>query len=904
MQLTKIAQAVLALGAGITLAFAADAQPPVEKIEVTGSNIKRVNRETVSPVTSYNREDIARSGATSVIDVMRKLTAAGGNGGEATGAGSFRNGASNVELRQLPTLVLLNGFRLPSSGSDSYNGQTSVDLNSIPLAAIERIDVLKDGASAIYGTDAVGGVVNFILRKDFKGLELSSSYGKTTHGDGDTAKAAISGGFGDRAEQKFNVSYTLSFENRKAINAADRDWTRSKTGDFRDKPGGLIQGGVYGAKGTDPGTLSLGGSQRMPDPECAADHIRPYPNAPEWGASPTRNACFYTQAEGEELLHPQTRYSGLITGNWDITDNLTAYGHLFYNNFDSKILGNPAWIQNRDRSNVLLVSKDNTAINPYGVDVRVRRLFQSEEGGIHSKVKTTWMVGGLKSQLGDWELEGSVGSGTEKGHIRTLGTFMHDKLHDYLEAGKYNPFGSNKNSAQTIDELRADHAVRTKSQTEFFNVKGTTEFGQLPGGAIGVAVGAEFKRDKLSYDPTQAWRKGEIGIYSQLMGINGSQRQSAAFTEFSLPILKNLEAQLAVRYDHYEFAGNTTNPKVGLRWTPTPSLLLRTTYSTGFRAPTLSQTFNEGRGGFASARDPKRCLTGNEFFDLDCSASVLSLVTGTKTIKPEKSKNFNLGFVFEPVKDVNIGMTYWRISWKDRIEELDSESVLAGEDGPYKGNVVRYPVTTEDQEKYDALTPAEKNSIGPLVGALKEVKIGLINRSKVFTDGIDVDGSITMRTREAGKFKLLAEGTYLSRQNSSKLPDDPSINCANNTSCEAGEYQTPRVRAKLGLNWEKGPWATTSSVNYVSSYRMDRTVSITNNVQYSHYDEGVSLTSSTTFDASVSYTGIKDLTLRLGADNLFDRDPPFNPSNNMGFDKDLGDTRGRYIYGTLNYKFK
>ncbi|MBC3862656.1 TonB-dependent receptor [Undibacterium jejuense] len=895
----KLALAMFA-GTFCAVSYAQETNENVQKVEITGSNIKRISIENISPVTTFTREQIARSGATSVLDIIRHLTAAGGNSGEFASSSSFRNGATSVSLRGLPTLVLLNGNRLPNSGSDSYSGVTSVDLNSIPLAAIERIDVLKDGASAIYGTDAVGGVINFIMKKDYQGFDVDTSYGKTTYNDGDIAKFSVSGGFGDRAKSNFNVTYGASFEQAKAIHGVDRPWA-NKT-DFTSMPGGLFQGGVYGAKGTDPGTLSTGGSQRMPDPECSASHVKPYPDAPEWFAAPNRNACMYAQAESQDLAHPYTRYSGAATANYDISATTSLFANLFYNHYDARIIGSPAWIQNADRSSVLTVAANNP-FNTYGKTVKIRRLFPAAEGGTGTNVDTTWLVGGMKTQIGDWDLTATIGHSSEDGNTRVYGSFMHDKLQQYVTQGLFNPFGGNHNSAQVINDLTADQYTNTKTKTDFAKLVGSTEFGQLPGGKIGAAVGAEYKRESLAYDPSQAWRDGAIGIYSTLKGINGSESLGAVFGELNLPILTNLEAQAAVRYDRYQLAGNTTNPKVGLRWTPTQTLMIRTSYSTGFRAPTLSQRFNEGRGGFANVRDPKRCVLGDVYFDASCNGSALSLITGTKTLKPETSNQFNLGFVFEPVKDLSFGMTFWSIKWKDKIDNLDNDTVLAGEDGAFKSSVSRYDVTPEDQAAYNSLTAAQRTALGPLVGRLKQLSVGFINRSEVSTSGIDVDASYKLKTANYGNFTLSGDATYTIKYDQSLLPSDPLINCANNMGCEAGQYGNPVLLAKLGLNWEKDVWSASTGVNFTSHYHVDRTPSATINRYYDLYNKGYMIPSMTTVDASVSYAGFKNLVLRFGANNLFNRDPAFDPSSNVGYDNSYGDPRGRYVYAAASYHF-
>ena len=889
-------------GVSSNLAYAqtANSEEKVQRIEITGSHIKRIQSETADPMTVISKEEIIRSGATSVLDIMRSLTSAGGNGGEMAGSNSFRNGATEVSLRGLPTLVLLNGYRLPLSGSDEYSGQTSVDLNAIPTSAIERIEILKDGASAVYGTDAVGGVVNFILRKDFTGLTLNAGYGRTTYNDGAVSNVSGAYGFGDRAKDGFNVTASLSYEKAEVIRAVDRPFSKSL--DKTNRENGLHSGNVFGNYGNDPGTLSLGGAQRMPDPACRAENRAAYPNLPEWFASPERNACMYLRPETTDLARPYTRYGGALTANWDIAQNTSLFFNGFYNHFDTTLNSSPLYIQNATRTGALRVEADHPN-NTYNTPVVIRRLFPAQRGGTDTTTKTSWFVTGVNGQTAGWDWTASLGHAEEKGHVQMYGAYMFDKLQNYVATGKFNPFGGNNNSAQIINELSANVYVDTKSSTDFLKFVGSTEFGSLPGGKIGFAAGAEYKKQSLRYDPSQNYQNGEIGNYTILRSINGSESLSALFTEVNLPILKNLEANAALRYDKYENSGNTTNPKIGLRWTATPTFMLRSTYSTGFRAPTLSQQYSGGRGGFSTARDPRRCVAGNVYFDNDCSSSVLSLLSGTKGIQPEKSSNANIGFVFEPVKDLNLAMTYWRITWKNRIENLDKETVLAGESGSYANAIERNAVTAEDLAAYNALTADQRAKLGPLVGKLKQVKIGLINRSKVFTDGLDLDGSYTMRTA-SGKYKVYTEISYTKSYEKALLPDDPDVNCPNNTACEAGEHSYPRVLAKLGLDWDHGPWNATAVANFVSSYKVTRSPTEVINDYYGQYANGVMVGSSTLFNVSAGYKGYKDLTLRFGINNLFNREPPFDSGATNGYDTNYGQPRGRHVYVNASYNFK
>uniref|UniRef100_UPI0030EE8A2A TonB-dependent receptor n=1 Tax=Undibacterium luofuense TaxID=2828733 RepID=UPI0030EE8A2A len=499
-----------------------------QRVVITGSNIKRIDSEPVSPVATISKEQIARSGVTSVVDLLRNVSSAGGNLGEYNGTNSFRNGATSINLRGLPTLVLLNGYRLPMSGSDGYDGSTSVDLNAIPLAAIERVEILKDGASAIYGTDAVGGVVNFITKQDNAGITVDASYGRTGYNDGGVAKASVAGGLGNRSEDRYNLTYAFSAENSKTIKQSDRPWANRF--DFR-KDGGLFQGNVYGSKGDDPGTLSFGGSQRFPDPACAKEKQIPYFDAPEWFAAANRTGCFYTPAEGYHFRPEIHRYSLTTVLNYDISDQTSAFIQLFGTRTEVKQISPPSSLLTADGDPIRVAA--NNPFNPYGRSVVVRRLFPAKEGGLESDVNTLWLVGGIKSQIGNWELSASAGHSEERGNIRIKGAFLRAKMDDYLTNGKFNPFGGNNNSADIINQLSADMGIAAKTKTDFVKLSATTEFGKLPGGAVGFATGAEFKRETLSFDPTKDWQNGAIGGYTVNGSISGSENLKAVYGEFS-----------------------------------------------------------------------------------------------------------------------------------------------------------------------------------------------------------------------------------------------------------------------------------------------------------------------------------------------------------------------------------
>lgn len=902
VHLVRTALAVLAgVTASTVYAQEVKVDEKIQRVEVTGSNIKRLQIEGASPITVLNKEQILRSGAASVLEVLRDVTAAGGNGGEYNGGNDFRNGAASVTLRGMPTLILLNGNRLPVSGSDDSNGFTSVDLNSIPVAAIERVEILKDGASAIYGTDAVGGVINFIMKSNYTGLEANASYGKTTNGGGDISKFSVAGGFGDRAKDNYNVVYTFSAEDNKRIRGVDREWANRI--DFSNNPGGIAYTSVYGAGANGmggPGTLSVGGN-RMPDPECEKRSQLPYPNFPDWFPSPTRNGCLTATAEFTDLVKPSTRYGATLSANWDITPNMTAFATGFASQYKKRIYDESSWLQNRNRGNLSVPASN--PFNTYGKTVTFRTNFPTE-GGVETDQKTLWLVGGLKGQVGTWDWSVALTHAQEDGKAVTYGSYKLEAFNDAVESGRYNPFGANKNSAALIKELSADHSVQTMSKTDSLKLQASSEFGNLSGGAIGFAVGTELRKNSLEYNPSLDWQNGIMAKYAELPRISGSESLSAVYGEFRFPFLKSLEVQAAVRHDRYELAGNTTNPKLGVLWTPNESFLVRANYSTGLVGPSLPQRFSVGRDVFYSVKDPRRCVEGDDYFDSACNRNVRTKNAGSKDLQPEKSTHYNIGFVFEPFKEFNIGVTYYDIKWSNKIDVLDSITVLDNEDGAYKSFVKRDPITPEDIAAYAKLSAADKARLGPLRGELSGLTTGFVNRFESQTSGIDADFSYTIRSSNYGKFNLFGEATYTIKYNTVLLADNVYINCANNTSCDTGEYGNPRVLAKLGFNWDKGVWSTTTVANYVSGFRIDRSPGIVINQWYDLYANGGRVASNTTINTSLGYTGLKNTTLRFGVNNLFDRDPSFDASSSLGYNSSWGNPRGRYVYANIGYQFK
>jgi iron complex outermembrane receptor protein len=292
------------------------------------------------------------------------------------------------------------------------------------------------------------------------------------------------------------------------------------------------------------------------------------------------------------------------------------------------------------------------------------------------------------------------------------------------------------------------------------------------------------------------------------------------------------------------------------------------------------------------------------YFDSFCTRYVKASNVGTKNLQPEKSTQYNLGFVIEPLKDLTIGLSYYDIKWKNKIDVLDNTTVLDNEDGAYQAHVVRDAVTPDDIAAYAALSAADRTRLGPLRGELANIKTGWVNRFQTHTSGVDLDASYTFRSNTLGRIKVFGEANYTLRYDTVLLADNVYINCANNTSCDAGEYGKPRLLANVGVNWDRGPWSGTGIVKYVAGTKVDRAPSTVHNQWYDFYAKGARIPAIATMDASLAYAGFKNMVVRGGANNVFNRDPAFDPASSLGYNDNWGDPRGRYVYVSLNYSFK
>lgn len=906
----------LAFAGGFAVAaLAQQEQKPqqLERVEITGSSIKRVNSETALPVTVITREQIERSGATNVEGLLQRVSASAGLQSDTTqGAG---NATSNANMRGLganSTLVLLNGRRLANHPFGSIGGTVAVDLNSIPFAALERIEVLRDGASAVYGTDAVGGVINFITRRDYNKGELSLRYGDTRQriGGSETGLSAAYG-YGDLATDKFNLLITANYQKNTRLRAVDQGFYNRGVQEIpgsspptsgRSFPGRLVDFGIS------PGAYISNGTFTNPnfapcDPSntvVTSNTEEPNPNG-----SP-KLACRFIYAATLDNLPDQTK--GDLFGRF--TRELDA---------DTQFFAEASFAQNHNIGRIAPVPIDSTAghLNPetasypsFAIPVSSRYFPADLLASLGYTVPTTGnaeismraipvgnrindntnqqirLQAGLKGTRGGWDYDSAVTVAQGKGHLEYRGYINEPRFIAALLTGNINPFGPNDAAGDALlrTTLMEGPMRESTSTTTVLDGKASRELTTLGGGPLAVAVGFDLRQEKAHDRPVNDdYRQGlHIGGEGTIPETSASRKIIALFSEVSAPFATGWEAGLAARYDRYNDFGSTFNPRASLRWQPSNQLLLRGAAGTGFRAPTLwdvnsppsmTNTAN-------SLVDPNCPIRG----DARCESQFNERFTASSTLKPEKSRQYSLGVLFEPAPWASAGLDYWNIRKKDQISVITGDAILT--DPVLLSNFGSRVHRTADRFISFIDTPVE-------------------NLGELRTAGWDFDAKARWDVPEVGRMTLGLAGTYISKWERQAYRGGPFTSYLG-TAGDGGSVQPiPRWQHTLALDLQNGPWGATLENVFVRGWTESATLVEANvNVRKEHR-----VRDSERWNVSANYSGFKDLNLRFGIRNLFGEEPPFTAvssfgSHAAGYAASFTDPRDRFFYVVAGYRFK
>lgn len=945
MKLTPLACAIALLG----LSTAVLAQTPApQRVEITGSSIKRIAAEGALPVQVITRQDMERQGIVTAEQLINSLSVNGtgldnlaANADVVAGAARGNNGLSAANLRgqgAAATLVLLNGRRIAAHG---LNGGI-VDLQSIPMGAVERVEVLKDGASAIYGTDAIGGVINFILRKNYSGLEAQAFTDITEAGGGNITRFKLTGGFGDLEKNNFNVLVSLSHSENKMLRGDQRDFVntfqpdRGLSVDTRGAPyatlfaigslnTALSRDNINNAGRSTGPTLPGGGSQTynginvldLPGGAgCdSVDGMGAYDEV-LWATPSARFGCAWDTGRAAVLQQP-VKNTGLVArgtlrlGEHQLIGEFTGANVRSAKSFSANQISSSTAATSpffnlaypstgasyNEVFNQLVATFPQLEANR-GRPLAMRwRCMPCGPREISTDSDTSRLLLAADGPLGGgWDYRAGV-SRAESDTTSTLGSgyFYGNEFAALINTGVLNPFSQ----TQTPEALTALEGVGARGVT-LYGGKYTVDqvdavvsgpLARLPGGEVMAAVGVDMRTEKYRFNGNATDLATQRRIFNapfdSINTLDTVKRDvKAVFAEVQVPITKRLELTLAGRYDDYTGFGSTTNPKVSLRFAPVDQLVMRGSYNTGFRVPNFNQLFfgiTESTYAGKDLVDPATCAAGIVSATPGCESITPVVFTGGKPdLGPEESKQWTAGVVWEPNANFNVSVDYWDIRRDGTVQSL-ALSDLVKNYTLFPGNFGR-----------DA------------AGNLVAIDSRWVNAGQTITKGVDINARLQGRLTDA-RWAVVLDGSYLLEKKSRLIASAPY------SASEVGVF----TRAgDLGLRWKhsltgtytRGAWTGTLQHLYRSGYT-DAVLPGVANGTIVPPNWNPKVKAYQLWNTSVSYSGIRNLTLTAGVKNLLDKDPPFSAAydSNTGagssWEPRVADPRGRSYTVQIDYKF-
>jgi len=904
-------------GLAIAVAFASNVNAQVttasnateiEEIVVTGSYIPRTDAETSSKVTVITAADITASGLTTVADVVRTLSADNSGTLPTAFPGAFAAGASGVALRGLTvnsTLVLIDGLRaadyaLPDDGVRSF-----VDLNSVQIGTIERIEVLQDGASSVYGADAIGGVVNIILKKSYQGFNASAQVGNSQHGGGFEKHFDFTAGTGDLATDHFNAYFSAEYQSDNAIGVNQRpfpfnnnDYTVFGGLNLHPQPQ-FSNGSIYGS--VTPGTLGTPGNvlTGVPLPGAVSQPLNPCPaSAPRQTDGAGNVYCDQNQTSYLQDQPPTSRFgfTGRITAQ--INDNQTAYLSASYYENRSNFPGTtPAQIQTTTPNLTTTIALPATIPGPGGIGQVLNPNNPFAAQGNAALINYAFgqlgpeetfitnhnarVVADFSGKAAGWNYSVDVVFNHTWLDFELGGYLNYNQLISDVTNGTYNFINPSANSAATLSALAPRLVNQDTSDMDTVVLRANRALFDLPGGPLGMALGAEW-RYEAEYDANfqNATQPAVQGLgFSQAIG---NRTVTSTDIEFDAPILKSLEVNASGRFDHYSDFGNTFNPKFGVKFKPFDQLLARATYSRGFRAPSFAENGSSEVEGFVTyGACPSTLCTAHGADGYIKSYNLGELTTANPAIKPETSDSYTAGIVFAPIKALSASVDYYYIKKNNLITSPNQNAAL----GQYAANGT---LPAGYSAVFDNLDPAFPGAAPRIV----TIAAPYINAASEFTDGVDFD----LR----GQFDLpWNAGSWSSDLSITKIlsfvfeqAGQPNLQYVGtqspyNLSSGAG---TPQWRGSFSNTWMKGPLRLSAIAYYTSGYKMfgedlfgpPSAGTCLPGIFDGFTPQNCRVASFTDVDLTGSYDITSNWQVSFAVQNALDRLPPFDPPNYAG----------------------
>lgn len=920
-----------------------DLVPPAEEaartldtVTVTGSRIRRTDVEDELPITVIQKAEIEQQGITSAEQLLMYLNIAGNgsdnlasNGGIVSEEQRGNNGVSGANLRGQgadATLVLLNGRRVATHG---LKGR-AVDLNAIPFAALDRVEVLRDGASALYGTDAIGGVINFITKSNFQGAQSSTFVDVTEAGGGNIYRTNLLMGAGDLDQQGWNAFATVSVKKNEVLRGTDRAFSnafqpeRGLSPDTRGPPFATVFGrgdpNLIGGGLSDPGDgssqtainiLDLPGAAGC---ESGGDLMGPYDHR-LWDGASSRYACAWDYPAAAIIQQPQESVDFLGRATFKLADEHEAYFEATASEVDvsktfepnqisaGSTFGLDTWypVTGEAYDMVYQALADYFGADQlnYGERIAYRwRCIACGPRQIQTNTRSFRVLAGLQGTLGRWDYDVGLSRASSRSES-TLGSGFHytDALKQVLGSGLLNPFllPGQEQSAEAMAALDAASATGTvlyggTSVLTQFDASFSGGIGlELPGGEILLATGIDLRREEFKFSGGEGPDRRPVfnaPFDDANVLANVSRDIKAVFAEAYFPILDSLDITLAGRYDRYDGFGSTTNPKISFKYQPIESLLFRGAYSTGFKVPSFNQLFNgvteSEYTGFDLA-DPETCPGGVANPAVPgCEPIKPVIITGGKEdLDPEESTQKSFGVVFAPSDNFSISLDAWEIERENTIRLGN------------RADLIQY---------YDLF---RANWIRDASGEVVAIDQRYVNSGGSLTRGIEVDANLTGEFA-GGRWNVGLNGSYIDTFKTKALE---SLPYTDNLVGEYVRYYNLPIKWKhtLNLGYQRGDWAHNLSQLYRGGYDDEPPVSVANG---GYVPDGwdPEVDSYITYNYNVTYTGIDNLKLALGVKNILDEDPPFTAHQNdfaagAGWETRVGDPRGRAYTFMVEYTF-
>ncbi|WP_256644490.1 TonB-dependent receptor [Stenotrophomonas sp. 9(2022)] len=874
----------------------------LDAVQVTGSRIPRAQVEGPAPITVINAEEIRSSGFTTVPDVLRAMTQNGGEtqSQQSSSGADFSPGAQQVDLRGLGpnhTLVLVNGRRIADFPMPFQGRSNFTDVSNIPLGMIDRIEVLTGSASAIYGSDAIAGVVNFILKKKADGTTVDVRMGTTSEGGGESFDMSLSSGF---SKGNFNAVYSVELQSQTPLWAYERD-IQDSTQDGPTEGSRIARRAYlrtdYNDDYLDPGAATCealagqnqGSTYHAFRPRygyyCGSDASIGYGTI----LSKRRGANGYASLS-YDFDNGQQWFADVQMGHHTLAlmRDVTSWGRMAADGDESGYFNNEATGE---------------------IEFWQRQFSPEEMGGlrnamVRSTQKTFSVTTGFKGNLvGNWDYEAALSHSQYQSRIswpqivaaKANDLFLGPQLGEDDDGFPiYNADPSRLYTPLTRAEYdsiaaRTTYTPKSRTETAALTLTNGSLFG-LPGGDVGFAATVEVGQQAYALNPDPLATEYYYYSWKDSDG-KGSRNRWATAAELRLPLHDTLNLSVAGRYDQYRYSGHTIGKATwsgGLEWRPVDSLLVRGSYGTAFRAPDLHYVFAGPGNDETTAEDLYSCRADDADDCSDYERNVIRSRSGNRELDPETSTSWSAGFVWSPAAGLDLSVDWFDIDMRKQVQDMDVRTILASEANCRLGDAdITSPTCV------DALARVTRTADGRLYG----VYVNPINVARESTSGIDVGLRYRLQT-VAGDFIFNGTHTRVKEHDFQRYPGDPT---EDQFAVNSG-FDIPRTKTSVSVTWEKDAWSAT-----VYGSRLGKLPNSDSYDQVFDPDSGDSpyIKATYRYNASVQYRFDDHSRLSLSVANVFNKMPPKDATYTAYpyYDVSWFDSVGRTINLQYTHKF-